>query len=106
MARTKQTACKSSGGKAPRKQLSIKAARILAPTTGRVKKPHRYRPGLLLSKNIRRVLSFSLGSCLSKGIVCEIARDFTTDMIFSLQGEFAENKLKLIMMLISDQSLL
>ena len=45
MARTKQTARKSTGGKAPRKQLATKAARKTAPATGGVKKPHRYRPG-------------------------------------------------------------
>ena len=45
MARTKQTSRKSAGGKAPRKQLAIKAARKSAPATGGVKKPHRYRPG-------------------------------------------------------------
>jgi len=43
MARTKQTARKSTGGKAPRKQLATKAARKSAPPTGGVKKPHRYR---------------------------------------------------------------
>ena len=43
MARTKQTARKSTGGKAPRKQLATKAARKTAPATGGVKKPHRYR---------------------------------------------------------------
>merc|ERR1719350_255107 len=36
---------KSTGGKAPRKQLATKAARKSAPATGGVKKPHRYRPG-------------------------------------------------------------
>ena len=40
---TKQTARKSTGGKAPRKQLATKAARKSAPATGGVKKPHRYR---------------------------------------------------------------
>ncbi|KJH45755.1 hypothetical protein DICVIV_08196 [Dictyocaulus viviparus] len=44
MARTKQTARKSTGGKAPRKQLATKAARKSAPATGGVKKPYRYRP--------------------------------------------------------------
>ncbi|PKK25523.1 H3 histone, family 3B (H3.3B) [Columba livia] len=34
MARTKQTARKSTGGKAPRKQLATKAARKSAPSTG------------------------------------------------------------------------
>ena len=49
MARTKQTARKSTGGKAPRKQLATKAARKSAPSTGGVKKPHRYRYTWLLS---------------------------------------------------------
>uniref|UniRef100_A0A8C3QFX9 Histone H3 n=1 Tax=Cyanoderma ruficeps TaxID=181631 RepID=A0A8C3QFX9_9PASS len=44
MARTKQTARKSTGGKAPRKQLATKAARKSAPATGGVKKP----PGFTL----------------------------------------------------------
>ncbi|EGW01589.1 Histone H3.3 [Cricetulus griseus] len=38
MACTKQTACKSIGGKAPRKQLATKAACKSAPSTGGVKK--------------------------------------------------------------------
>ncbi|XP_078369282.1 LOW QUALITY PROTEIN: histone H3, embryonic-like [Oculina patagonica] len=37
MARTKQTARKSTGGKAPRKQLATKAARKSAPATGGVR---------------------------------------------------------------------
>uniref|UniRef100_A0A8C6Z8X5 Histone H3 n=1 Tax=Nothoprocta perdicaria TaxID=30464 RepID=A0A8C6Z8X5_NOTPE len=45
MARTKQTARKSTGGKAPRKQLATKAARKSAPATGGVKKPHRRHCG-------------------------------------------------------------
>ena len=44
MARTKQTARKSTAGKAPRKQLATKAARKLAQTGG-IKKVHRFRPG-------------------------------------------------------------
>jgi len=45
MARTKQTARKSTGGKAPRKQIATKAAYKSAPSSqaGGVKKPHRYR---------------------------------------------------------------
>lgn len=51
MTRTKQTARKSMRGsgsglwEAPRKQLVTKAARKSAPSTGGVKKPHRYHPG-------------------------------------------------------------
>ncbi|KAF7057258.1 hypothetical protein CFC21_064565 [Triticum aestivum] len=57
MARTKQTARKSTGGKAPRKQLAtrfVTAARKSAPTTGGVKKPHRYRPGTIALREIRK----------------------------------------------------
>ncbi len=44
MARTKQTARKSTGGKAPRKQIATKAARKSTNvSTGGVKKVHRFR---------------------------------------------------------------
>lgn len=54
MARTKQTARNSTGGKAPRKQLAVKAARRSASVTGGVKKPHRYRPGTVALREIRK----------------------------------------------------
>jgi histone H3 len=54
MARTKQTARKSTGGKAPRKAWATKAARKSAPATGGVKKPHRSRPGTVALREIRR----------------------------------------------------
>ena len=38
----------------PRKQLATKAARKSAPATGGVKKPHRYRPGTVALREIRR----------------------------------------------------
>ncbi|PJF18384.1 histone H3 [Paramicrosporidium saccamoebae] len=52
MARTKQTARKSTGGKAPRKQLATKASKSAAPAG--IKKPHRYRPGTVALREIRR----------------------------------------------------
>ncbi|KAI3854101.1 hypothetical protein MKW92_052362 [Papaver armeniacum] len=78
MARTKQTARKSTGGKAPRKQLATKAARKSAPATGGVKKPHRYRPGTLLI----RKLPF-------QRLVREIAQDFKTDLRFQSSAVMA-----------------
>eukprot|EP00667_Euglena_gracilis_P024114 EG_transcript_27533 len=54
MARTKQTARKSTGGKAPRKQLATKAARKAQPATGGIKKPHRFRPGTVALREIRQ----------------------------------------------------
>lgn len=54
MARTKQTARKSTGSKAPRKNLASKAAIKSAPITGGVKKPHRFRPGTVALREIRK----------------------------------------------------
>ena len=54
MARTKQSARRSTGGKAPRQQLATKAARKSIPTSGGVKKPPRYRPGTVALREIRR----------------------------------------------------
>lgn len=54
MARTKQTARKSTGGKAPRKQLAAVAARQSAPATGGVKRVHRFRPGTVALREIRQ----------------------------------------------------
>jgi len=54
MARTKQTARKSTGVKHPRKQLATKAARKSATVAGGVKKAHRYRPGTVALREIRK----------------------------------------------------
>ena len=54
MARTKQTARKSTGAKAPRKQLATKAARKTATVQGGIKKPHRFRPGTVALREIRK----------------------------------------------------
>lgn len=45
---------KNTGNKAPRKHLANKAARKTAPTSGGVKKPHRYRPGTVALREIRK----------------------------------------------------
>ncbi|KAE9419402.1 hypothetical protein Angca_003326 [Angiostrongylus cantonensis] len=54
MVRTKQIARKSNGMKVPRKQLVAIAARKSAPVICAVKKPHRYRPGTVALREIRR----------------------------------------------------
>uniref|UniRef100_A0A0E0A5E1 Core Histone H2A/H2B/H3 domain-containing protein n=1 Tax=Oryza glumipatula TaxID=40148 RepID=A0A0E0A5E1_9ORYZ len=105
MARTKQTARKSTGGKAPRKQLATKAARKSAPATGGVKKPHRFRPGTVALREIRkyqkstelliRKLPFQrlirkyqkstellIRKLPFQRLVREIAQDFKTDLRF------------------------
>jgi len=85
MARTKQTARKSTGGKAPRKQLATKAARKSAPSTGGVKKPHRYRPGTVALREIRRYQKSTellIRKLPFQRLVREIAQDFKTDLRF------------------------
>ena len=85
MARTKQTARKSTGGKAPRKQLATKAARKSAPATGGVKKPHRYRPGTVALREIRRYQSSSnllIPKLPFQRLVREIAQDMLMDIRF------------------------
>ena len=80
-ARTKQTARKSTGGKAPRKQLATKAA----PGTGGVKKPHRYRPGTVALREIRRYQKSTellIRKLPFQRLVREIAQDFKTDLRF------------------------
>lgn len=55
MARTKQTARKSTAQKVPRKQLvAQKIARKSAPITSGVKKPHRFKPGTVALREIRK----------------------------------------------------
>ena len=89
MARTKQTARKSTGGKAPakaRKQLATKAARKSGPATGGVKKPHRYRPGTVALREIRRYQKSTdllVRRLPFQRLVREIAQDFKQDLKFT-----------------------
>ena len=85
MARTKQTARKSTGGKAPRKQLATKAARKSAPATGRVKKPHRYRQGTFALREIRRYQKLTellIRKLQFQRLVREIAKDLKNNIRF------------------------
>ncbi|XP_066361150.1 histone H3.2-like [Miscanthus floridulus] len=85
MARTKLTARKSTGGKAPRRQLATKAARKSAPATGGVKKPHRFRPGTVALREIRKYQKSTellIRKLPFQRLVREIAQDFKTDLRF------------------------
>jgi histone H3 len=85
MARTKQTARISTGGKAPRKQLATKAARKSAPAMGGVKKPHRYRPGTVALREIRRYQKSTeplLRKLPFQLLVREIAQELKGDLRF------------------------
>ncbi|KAJ3057252.1 histone H3.1 [Rhizophlyctis rosea] len=94
MARTKQTARKAAGGKAPRKQLATKAARKATEATinprslkkdGTPRKGHRYRPGTVALREIRRYQKSTellLSKTSFQKLVREVAQDFRTDLRF------------------------
>ena len=91
MARTKQTARKSTGGKRPHKQLATRAARKSALATG-VKKPHRYRPGTVALREIRRYQKSTellIRKLPFQRLVREIAQDFKTDLRFQSSAVLA-----------------
>ena len=76
---------KSTGGKAPRKQMATKAARKSGPATGGVKKPHRYRPGTVALRQIRRYQKSThmlIRKLPFQRLCREIAQDFKTDLRF------------------------
>ncbi|KJA18043.1 hypothetical protein HYPSUDRAFT_160144 [Hypholoma sublateritium FD-334 SS-4] len=93
MARTKQTARKSTGGKAPRKQLAAKSsARKTAAAAGGVKKPHRFRPGTVALREIRRYQKSTellIRKLPFQRLVREIAQDFKTDLRFQSSAVMA-----------------
>ncbi|EFO87558.1 hypothetical protein CRE_05546 [Caenorhabditis remanei] len=101
MARTKQTARKSTGGKAQESELAhprlpatraTKAARKSAPATGGVKKPHRYRPGTVALREIRRYQKSTellIRKLPFQRLVREIAQDFKTDLRFQSSAVMA-----------------
>ena len=89
MARTKQTARKATGGKAPRKQLAGKAPRKgqgKSPlVAGRLKKPFRFRPGTVAIREIRKYQKSTellIPKLPFQRFVREIAVGFKTDLRF------------------------
>src|SRR5690349_18725086 len=85
MARTKQTARMSTGGKAARKQLATKAARKSAPHSGGVRKPHRYRPGTVALQQIRKYqkgTELLIRKLPFQRLFKEISIDFKVDLRF------------------------
>ena len=102
MARTKQTARKSVGGKAPRKGVVLKsslpgkgptksaATKGVPPGSQRdggknEKKSHRYHPGALALKEIRRYQKSTellIRKIPFQRLVREVAQDFKTDLRF------------------------
>ena len=87
MARTKHTARKATGAKHPRKSVADKSAKGKAPggATPGVKKPHRYRPGTVALREIRRYQKSTellIRKLPFQRLVREIAQDFKTDLRF------------------------
>ena len=86
MARTKQTARKSTGGKAPRKQLATKFARKSAPNGDtQEKKQQRYKPGTVALREIRKYQKSTdllIRKLPFQRLVREIANGFKVDLRF------------------------
>ncbi|XP_015177684.1 PREDICTED: histone H3.3-like [Polistes dominula] len=95
MARTKQNATKKIiGGKAPRKELNMRAVRKVATTrvVSDVKKPHRYRPGTVALREIRRyqkTTELLIRKLPFQRLVREIAQDCHADVRFQKSALFA-----------------
>jgi histone H3 len=92
MARTKQIARKSTGSKAPRKPLATKAPSKSTPVTGGVKKPHRYRPGTVVLREIRRYQKSTelvIRKFPFQRLVRGIAQDFKPDLCFQSSAVMA-----------------
>ena len=92
MARTKQTSRMSTGGRAPRKTLPFKAARKAVATAVNVKKPHRYRPGTVALREIRKYQKSTellIRKLPFQRLVREIAQEFKTDLRFQSSAVMA-----------------
>ncbi|XP_043497617.1 histone H3.3-like [Polistes fuscatus] len=96
MARTKQNAAKKIvGGHAPRKEIIARSLRKVATTKnteGGVKKPHRYRPGTVALREIRRyqkTTELLIRKLPFQRLIREIAQDFKVDLRFQRSAIFA-----------------
>ena len=93
MARTKTTARKSSAGvKKPRKQFDSKTAKKTAPAAGGIKKPHRFRPGTVATREIRKYQKSTdllIRKLPFQRLVREIASEFKNDLRFQSSAVLA-----------------
>jgi len=92
MARTKQTARKSTGGKAPRKQLASKAAKKATPASSGLKKTHRFKPGTVALREIRKYQKSTellIRKAPFQRLVREIAQDYKTELRFQSNAVLA-----------------
>ena len=95
MARTKHTARKATGSKQPRKAVAAqKAAKGKQPTVsgGGVKRPHRFRPGTVALRDIRKFQKSTellIRKLPFQRLVRYIANDFKTDLRFQSSAVLA-----------------
>merc|ERR1719399_1869642 len=92
MARTKHTARKNTGGKAPTKHIAHKQASKKTQSTGGVKKPHRFRPGTVALREIRRFQKSTellIRKLPFQRLVREIAGEFKNDLRFQSSAVLA-----------------
>ena len=93
MARTKQTARKTPAGKTPKKHLAQKVAKKSAPSaTSGVKKPHRYRPGTVALREIRKYQKSTellVRKLPFQRLVREIAQEYKADLRFQSSAVLA-----------------
>ncbi|CAD6892183.1 unnamed protein product [Tilletia laevis] len=93
MARVKQTAKKSTGGKAPRPAVPASKKALKTPSgvgggersVFLIKKPHRYKPGTVALREIRRYQKSTellIRKLPFQRLVKEISQDFVTDVRF------------------------
>lgn len=88
MARTKQTARKSTGGKVPRKELATLSSRVISQKSffgGRLRTPHRFRPGTVALREIRKYQKSTellIRKLPFQRLVREIAQDYKCDLRF------------------------
>ena len=86
MVRTKRSPCKITSGKVPRNQLATKAVRKTGSITYGVKKPRRYRPGIVALREIRRYKKSTdlvIDTLPFLRLVREIAQNFNSSIRFT-----------------------
>ena len=91
MARTKQTARKHTGAKAPRKMVAKTSQKTSAAVSG-MKKAHRFRPGTVALRMIRKYQKSTellIRKLPFQRLVREIASDFKTDLRFQSSAVLA-----------------
>ena len=92
MARTKQTARKSTGGKIPRKQVASKSSSKKNIPVVDSKKIHRFRPGTVALREIRKYQKSTellIRKLPFQRLVRELAQDFRNDLRFQSSAVLA-----------------